>query len=96
MTGLAALVLLWPLARRGTGMTPQASDVAIYKDQLVEIDVNDIARQEPPPGSPAALLAAMGSSPHIPSEDVDELMRVIKNGRLRPDPRGVFDDLAGE
>jgi cytochrome c-type biogenesis protein CcmH len=38
MTGLAALVLLWPLARRGTGMTPQASDVAIYKDQLAEID----------------------------------------------------------
>ncbi|WP_413992808.1 c-type cytochrome biogenesis protein CcmI [Labrys okinawensis] len=38
MTGLAALVLLWPLARRGTGLTPQASDVAIYKDQLAEID----------------------------------------------------------
>jgi cytochrome c-type biogenesis protein CcmH len=38
MTGLAALVLLWPLARRGSGLTPQASDIAIYKDQLAEID----------------------------------------------------------
>ncbi|CAM5770014.1 cytochrome c-type biogenesis protein CycH [Labrys miyagiensis] len=38
MTGLAALVLLWPLARRGSGLTPQASDIAIYKDQLAEIE----------------------------------------------------------
>ncbi|MGO4336180.1 c-type cytochrome biogenesis protein CcmI [Labrys sp. KB_33_2] len=38
MTGLAALALLWPLARRGSALTPQASDIAIYKDQLAEID----------------------------------------------------------
>lgn len=38
MTGLAALALLWPLAQRGSAVTPQASDVAIYKDQLAEID----------------------------------------------------------
>lgn len=38
MTGLAALALLWPLARRGGALTPQASDIAIYKDQLTEID----------------------------------------------------------
>lgn len=38
MTGLAALALLWPLARRGSALTPQASDVAIYKDQLAEIE----------------------------------------------------------
>ena len=38
MTGLAALALLWPLAQRGGAVTPQASDVAIYKDQLAEID----------------------------------------------------------
>ncbi|MBP0578284.1 c-type cytochrome biogenesis protein CcmI [Labrys sp. LIt4] len=38
MTGLAALALLWPLAQRGSAATPQASDVAIYKDQLAEID----------------------------------------------------------
>ena len=38
MTGLAALALLWPLARRGSALTPQASDIAIYKDQLTEID----------------------------------------------------------
>lgn len=44
MTGLAALALLWPLARRGSALTPQASetpvasDIAVYKDQLAEID----------------------------------------------------------
>jgi cytochrome c-type biogenesis protein CcmH len=43
MTGIAALALLWPLAHRGGGMTPQASDIAIYKDQLAEIE-RDLAR----------------------------------------------------
>lgn len=38
MTGLAALALLWPLTRRSDALTPRASDVAIYKDQLAEID----------------------------------------------------------
>ena len=38
MTGIAALALLWPLAHRGGGVTPQASDIAIYKDQLTEIE----------------------------------------------------------
>jgi cytochrome c-type biogenesis protein CcmH len=38
MTGIAALALLWPLAHRGGGVTPQASDIAIYKDQLAEIE----------------------------------------------------------
>jgi cytochrome c-type biogenesis protein CcmH len=38
MTGIAALAVLWPLARQRGGMTPQASDIAIYKDQLAEIE----------------------------------------------------------
>lgn len=38
MSGATALALLWPLARARQGVAPGASDVAIYKDQLAEID----------------------------------------------------------
>ncbi|MDQ0394541.1 c-type cytochrome biogenesis protein CcmI [Labrys monachus] len=38
MTGIAALALLWPLARRDGGVSAQASDIAIYTDQLAEIE----------------------------------------------------------
>jgi cytochrome c-type biogenesis protein CcmH len=37
MTGAAVLAVLWPLSRRGRDLR-QASDVAVYKDQLEEID----------------------------------------------------------
>ena len=38
MTGATALALLWPLARARQGLARGASDVAIYKDQLAEIE----------------------------------------------------------
>jgi cytochrome c-type biogenesis protein CcmH len=38
MTGAAALALLWPLARRREAVARGASDIAIYKDQLAEIE----------------------------------------------------------
>src|ERR1700752_3955497 len=37
MTGAAVLAVLWPLARRARAAR-QASDVAVYKDQLEEIE----------------------------------------------------------
>jgi cytochrome c-type biogenesis protein CcmH len=37
MTGVAAVAVLWPLARRARDLR-QASDVAVYKDQLEEIE----------------------------------------------------------
>jgi cytochrome c-type biogenesis protein CcmH len=37
MTGAAVLAVLWPLSRRGRDLH-QASDVAVYKDQLEEIE----------------------------------------------------------
>jgi len=37
MTGVAVLAVLWPLSRRGRDLR-QASDVAVYKDQLEEIE----------------------------------------------------------
>src|ERR1700750_3124801 len=42
MTGAAALAALWPLAH-GAGRGGEASDIAIYKDQLSERD-RDLAR----------------------------------------------------
>jgi hypothetical protein len=41
------------------------------------------------PGSPAAVLAAVEASPRVPAEWVDELERLIAQGRrppTRPDP----------
>src|SRR5262249_30232681 len=37
MTGAAVLAVLWPLSRRARDLR-QASDVAVYKDQLEEIE----------------------------------------------------------
>jgi cytochrome c-type biogenesis protein CcmH len=37
MTGVAVLAILWPLSRRGRDLR-QTSDVAVYKDQLEEIE----------------------------------------------------------
>jgi cytochrome c-type biogenesis protein CcmH len=38
LTGVAALAALWPLARRTPATAATQSDVAIYKDQLAEIE----------------------------------------------------------
>src|SRR3954454_22804073 len=38
MTGGAALALLWTLARRDAAPVARASDIAIYKDQLAELE----------------------------------------------------------
>jgi hypothetical protein len=49
-----------------------------------------------PLGSPASILRAMSEPPHLDPEDVDELLRVIKEGRLRTRYEGVFDDERNE
>ncbi len=47
---------------------------------------------EPEPGSSAALLAAMDSEPHVPSEWVDELEALIAEGQRTPSSEHPFDD----
>jgi len=47
---------------------------------------------EPSPGSSAALLAAMDSEPHVPSEWVDELEALIAEGQRPPSFEHPFDD----
>ena len=68
--------------------------VDLPKDQLVDIEV--LRKVEPNRGSPQAVLEAMRGEPHVPSEDVDELLRGINEARLPLKEKGVFDDLAGE
>jgi hypothetical protein len=47
------------------------------------------------PGSPAAIIAAMESSPKVPKEWVDELEELIAQGQRPPSPPVVFPDEAG-
>lgn len=47
--------------------------------------------QGPPIGSPAAVLEAMRSPPHIDSETVDLLERLIAEGQLPPSKGDIFD-----
>jgi hypothetical protein len=46
----------------------------------------------PEPGTPAAVLAAMASEPHVPSEWVDELERLIAEGQRPPSAINPFDE----
>jgi hypothetical protein len=68
--------------------------VDLPKDEYVEIEV--LRKIEPEPGSPQAVLQAMRGEPHVSSEDVNELLRMIEEGKLSPNEKGVFDDLADE
>jgi hypothetical protein len=68
--------------------------VDLAKDQLVELIV--IESTVPPRGSPAAVLRAMHSTPHIPKEDLDELERMIEEGKRAIRYEGIFDDLGPE
>jgi hypothetical protein len=46
-------------------------------------------------GSPAAILAAVENSPKVPAEWVDELERLIAEGRRPPSPPVSFPDESG-
>ncbi len=46
-------------------------------------------------GSSAAILAAMDNSPKVPAEWVDELERLIAEGRRPPSPPVLFPDEPG-
>jgi hypothetical protein len=48
-----------------------------------------------PPGSPAAVLAALATSPPVPAEWVDELEQLIAQGRRPPTHKDPFADEPG-
>jgi len=47
------------------------------------------------PGSPAAVLAALATSPQVPAEWVDELEQLIAQGRRPPTRHDPFADELG-
>ena len=47
------------------------------------------------PGSPAAVLAAVATSPQVPAEWVDELEQLIAQGRRAPTRKNPFPDEPG-
>ena len=76
LTGIAALAALWPLARRTPASPAVDSDVAIYKDQLAEIERDRARNLLPPDEAEAARIevsrrligaASRGTSEHAPS-----------------------------
>ena len=62
----------------GSATIPEGTEVLITPIDPVPVD--------PVPGSSAALLAAMDSEPHVPSEWVDELEALIAEGQRPPLP----------
>ena len=65
--------------------------VDLPKDQEVDIEIHEVD-VNPPPGSRAALLKVMRESPGISSEDAEELLRVIEEGKLPVNDKRAFDD----
>jgi hypothetical protein len=66
---------------------------ALPFDEGEAVDVVIEPAQQPRRGSPAAILAALASAPHVSDETVDEFERLIEEGKRPPIERGVFDDL---
>jgi hypothetical protein len=57
--------------------------------QPVSVSIEPL-RREFQPGSPAAILKAMRDLPRLNPKDVDELERVIEQGRLPARMQGLF------
>jgi hypothetical protein len=58
--------------------------------ERVRVSVEGIGSALPKRGSAAAVLQAMRQPPHLSSEEVDELERMIIEGK-RTSSRGIFD-----
>ena len=63
------------------------------KDQLVEIAVlQRLDEEDPPRGTPAALLKVMRNLTPVSAEDAAALERAIEEGQMPVDFRGIFDE----
>ena len=58
--------------------------------QLVDLSIEPV--EEDQRGTIAALRQAMHEPPHVSREDVDELLRIIKEARTPTSSRGIFDE----
>jgi hypothetical protein len=77
----------------GKVLVPQ-EPVDLAPGQMVQLQVTPVA--EEPIGSGAAILRALDALPPIPREDVEELERLIEEGKLPVNDKGCFDDLNDE
>ena len=77
----------------GKVLVPQ-EPVDLEPGQIVQLQVTPVT--EPPIGSGAAILRALDALPKVPREDVEELERLIEEGKLPVNERGIFDDPADE
>jgi hypothetical protein len=76
------------------GQTIELDEPLPYPEgEVVELNVQPAAGALGRAGSPAAILAAMRSVPHVEPEAVDELERAIEEGKRPVSFRGVFDDI---
>ena len=73
----------------GTALIP-LEPVDLPTGEILEVEVRE--NQTLQPGSPQAILQALRNLPPIPSEDVDELERLIREGQAPVRYEGVFDD----
>ncbi|MCC7293622.1 MAG: hypothetical protein IT449_16315 [Phycisphaerales bacterium] len=81
------------MTRRGTirGKTIELLQPVPFADgQEVTVSITP-DEEDPPFGSPQALLKAIHEPPHLDPADVDELDRAIEAGKLPVRYEGVFD-----
>ncbi|MGH7801157.1 MAG: hypothetical protein ACREOW_11120 [Thermodesulfobacteriota bacterium] len=75
------------------GKTIELEEPLPYPEgQPVSVRVEPMEVQPPQPGSPAAIRHVMHEPPHIIWEDVDELERMIEEGRLTVYQGSIFDE----
>ena len=68
--------------------------VDLPQGRVLEVQVREEAGADgPPPGSRAALLQLMEEPRIATPEDIDELERLIENGKLPVRHGGVFDEV---
>ena len=73
------------------GKTIELEQSLPYKEgQPVTVSIEPVTA-EPAPGSPAAILKAIHSLPHVDEDTITELQRVIKEGRLPASAGNLFD-----
>lgn len=74
MTALAVMAVLWPLSRQRTERAAREADIAVYRDQMAELDRDEAAGRLPAEQAQAAraevarrMLAAADSAPEAAS-----------------------------
>jgi len=83
MTAIAVMAVLWPLSRQRAARDGRAADVAVYRDQLAELERDTAAGRLPPEQAAAArvevarrMLAADAAPDHAPASGARTRRRI--------------------